>query len=143
MTRRGPVVARGLISLIATAALLVGVPIGLAVLVGWPLPTSVPGGETLSLAMNTGITDEFIVNALAVIAWLAWAQLTLAFLVEAIGAVRGRQPRDLPLAPGLQAAAARSWLVSPNSSQSWRVTPHRSAMRSAPSNCDVYSWCFQ
>lgn len=107
MTRRGSVVARGLISLIATAALLVGVPIGLAVLVGWPLPTSVPDGETLSRAMNTGITDAFIVNALAVIAWLAWAQLTLAFLVEAVGAVRGRPPRDLPLAPGLQAAAAR------------------------------------
>ncbi len=107
MTRRGSVVARGLISLIATAALLVGVPIGLAVLVGWPLPTSAPDGETLSRAMNTGITDAFIVNALAVIAWLAWAQLTLAFLVEAIGAVRGRPPRDLPLAPGLQAAAAR------------------------------------
>lgn len=107
MTRRGSVVARGLISLIATAALLVGVPIGLAVLVGWPLPTSVPDGETLSRAMNTGITDAFIVNALAVIAWLAWAQLALAFLVEAIGAVRGRPPTDLPLAPGLQAAAAR------------------------------------
>lgn len=107
MTRRGSVVARGLISLIATAALLVGVPIGLAVLVGWPLPTSVPDGETLSRAMNTGITDAFIVNALAVIAWLAWAQLTLALLIEAIAAVRGRQPRDLPLAPGLQAAAAR------------------------------------
>lgn len=107
MTRRASVVAQGLISLIATAALLVGVPIGLAVLIGWPLPTSVPDWETLSRAMNTGITDAFIVNALAVIAWLAWAQLTLAFLVEAIGAVRGRPPRDLPLAPGLQAAAAR------------------------------------
>lgn len=107
MTRRGSVVVRGLISLIATAALLVGVPIGLAVLIGWPLPTSVPDGESLSRAMNTGITDEFIVNALAVIAWLAWAQLTLALLIESIAALRGRQPRDLPLAPGLQAAAAR------------------------------------
>lgn len=107
MTRRGSAVVRGLSSLIATAALLVGIPVGLAVLVGWPLPTSVPDGETLSLAMNTGITDEFIVNALAVVAWLAWAQLTLALLIEAIAAVRGRPPRDLPFAPGLQAAAAR------------------------------------
>jgi len=101
------VVLRGLISLTATAALLVGVPIGLATFVGWPLPTSIPDSETLSRAMNTGITDEFIVNALAVVAWLAWAQLTLAFLIEAVGAVRGRPSRDLPLAPGLQAAAAR------------------------------------
>jgi nucleoid-associated protein YgaU/DNA-binding SARP family transcriptional activator len=101
------VVLRGLISLTATAALLVGVPIGLATFVGWPLPTSIPDSETLSRAMNTGITDEFIVNALAVVAWLAWAQLTLAFLIEAVGVVRGRPSRDLPLAPGLQAAAAR------------------------------------
>ena len=56
---------------------------------------------------NAGITDEFIVNALAVIAWLAWTQLALAFLAEAVAAFRGRQPRDLPIAPGLQAAAAR------------------------------------
>ena len=107
MTRRGSELLQGLISLMATAALLVGVPIGLAAFVGWPLPTSIPDIETLARAMNTGITDEFIVHTLAVIAWLAWAQLTLALLIEAIAVVRGRQPRDLPLAPGLQAAAAR------------------------------------
>jgi DNA-binding SARP family transcriptional activator/nucleoid-associated protein YgaU len=107
VTRRSSAVARGLISLIATAALIVCIPIGLAVLVGWPLPTSIPDGDSLTVAMNTGITDEFIVNALAVVTWLAWAQLTLALLVEAFAAVRGRPPRDLPFAPGLQAAAAR------------------------------------
>ena len=38
-----------------------------------------------------------------------------------------------------QARAARSWLASPNASVSSLVRPHLSAMRSAPSNCDVIS----
>lgn len=107
MTRRTSAVLRGLASLAGTLLLLVGVPVGLATLVGWPLPTSMPDSAALSQALNRGITDEFIVNALAVVAWLAWAQLALAVLVEAVAAVRGRPPRELPLAPGLQVAAAR------------------------------------
>ena len=106
-SRRLTAVLRGLGSLAITALLLIGVPIGLATLVGWPLPTTIPDSDTLSTAINTGITDTFIVNALAVVAWIAWAQLALAFLIEATAAFKGRQPRDLPIAPGLQAAAAR------------------------------------
>lgn len=105
--RRSTAVLRGLTSLAVTAVLLVGVPIALATLVGWPLPTAVPDGDALTRAINTGITDEFVINALAVIAWIAWAQLALAFLAEAVAAFKGRQPRDLPIAPGLQATAAR------------------------------------
>lgn len=107
MTRRTSAVLRGLASLVGTLVLLVGVPVGLATLVGWPLPTSFPDGAALSQALNRGITDEFIVKALAVVAWLAWAQLALAFVVEVIAAVRNRPSRELPLAPGLQVAAAR------------------------------------
>lgn len=106
-SRRSTAVLRGLGSLAVAALLLIGVPIGLATLVGWPLPTTIPDSDTLSTAINTGITDTFIVNALAVVAWIAWAQLALAFLIEATAAFKGRQPRDLPIAPGLQAAAAR------------------------------------
>src|SRR3546814_8337235 len=72
---RSSALLRGLAPLGATVALLVGVPTGLAALVGWPLPTSLPDGDALSRALNTGISDEFIVNTLAVIAWLAWTQL--------------------------------------------------------------------
>lgn len=107
MTRRTSAVLRGLASLAGTLVLLVGVPVGLATLVGWPLPTSIPDGASFSEALNRGITDEFIVKALAVVAWLAWVQLALAFVVEAVAAVRNRPSRDLPLAPGLQVAAAR------------------------------------
>ena len=36
---------RGVVALVALVALMVGVPIGLAVLVGWPLPTEVPSWQ--------------------------------------------------------------------------------------------------
>ena len=43
--------------------------------------------------------------------------------------------------PSAQAVAARCCEARPNASVSARVTPHLSAMRSAPSNCDVNSYC--
>ena len=79
--RRSARLLRGVASLAATLALLIGVPILLATLVGWPLPTSLPSVDSLENAARTGISDQVVVNALAVIAWLAWAQLTLALVV--------------------------------------------------------------
>ena len=40
-----------------------------------------------------------------------------------------------------QAWMARCWLARPKASVSSRVMPHVSAMRSAPSNCEVISYC--
>jgi len=105
--RRWTAVLRGLASLIAAAVLLIGVPVTLVAFVGWPLPTKVPDGDTITRAVNTGLTDEFIVNTLAVVVWLCWAQLAFAFIAEAVAAFKGRQPRDLPIASSLQVAAAR------------------------------------
>lgn len=106
-SRRSMLVLRGLTSLAITLLFLVGVPIALTVLVGWPLPASVPNVDALGQAMQTGISDGFIVNTLAVIAWLAWTQLALAIVSESIGLLRGRNPLRLPVAPGLQVIAAR------------------------------------
>ena len=94
--RRSAAIARGTVSLAVTAALLIGVPMGLATLVGWPLPTTLPDGHTLSRALRIGIDDEIIVNTLAVIAWLAWAQFALALAAESIGLVRGARERVWP-----------------------------------------------
>ena len=98
---------RGAASLVATALLLFGVPLGLIAFVGWPLPTSMPSTESLTQGINAGVSDAFIVKALALIAWVAWAQLALALVVEATAAVRGRPSVTLPLGPGFQVAAAR------------------------------------
>src|SRR3546814_14980025 len=93
---RSSALLRGLAPLGATVALLVGVPTGLAALVGWPLPTSLPDGDALSRPLNTGISDELIVNTLAVIPWPAWTQLALALTVQSVAVVRGRPPPDAP-----------------------------------------------
>ena len=83
----------------ATLCLLVGVPVLLATLVGWPLPTTLPSVDSLENAARTGISDQVIVNTLAVIAWLAWAQLALALMVEILAVARhlarARSPEDL------------------------------------------------
>lgn len=98
---------RGVTSLAVTLLLLVGVPVLLATLVGWPLPTSVPSVDSLQNAARTGISDQVVVNTLAVIAWLAWAQLALALFVEILAVARGRQAIRLPVIPGFQLTAAR------------------------------------
>jgi LysM repeat protein len=85
----------------------VGVPLLLASWVGWPLPSSLPSLDTLEQAAQSGVRDEVLVNTLAVIAWLAWAQIVLALVVEMIALVRGRQSVHLPVIPGFQVTAGR------------------------------------
>lgn len=100
-------VVRGLASLALFLAVLIGPPIALAAAVGWPLPTSIPDLGAIDRAARSGISDEVIVNTLAVIAWLTWAQIALSFLVEMVAVVRGRPALHLPVFPGVQVAAAR------------------------------------
>jgi nucleoid-associated protein YgaU len=100
-------VARGSASFGAAVLLVVGVPVALAVFVGWPLPTSLPDGDALSRALRTGISDEVVVNTLAVIAWLAWSQLVLGLAAEVVGVVRGRERPQLPVLPAMQGFATR------------------------------------
>ena len=66
--RRSARLLRGITSLVATLLLLVGVPVLLATLVGWPLPTTLPSVDSLENAARTGISDQVVVNTLAVIA---------------------------------------------------------------------------
>jgi nucleoid-associated protein YgaU/DNA-binding SARP family transcriptional activator len=103
---RAPAIVRGLVSALSVLALLVGPPLALVGFVGWPLPTSVPDLGALDRAARTGISDEVVVNVLAVVAWLAWAQVALALVAEIAAVLRGRPAVRLPLVPGVQAAAA-------------------------------------
>jgi len=90
-----------------TLALVVGVPLLLASWVGWPLPSGLPSVDALEQAAQSGVRDEVLVNTLAVIAWLAWAQIALALAVEVIALVRGRESIRLPVLPGVQVTAGR------------------------------------
>ncbi|MBL8778304.1 MAG: LysM peptidoglycan-binding domain-containing protein [Acidimicrobiales bacterium] len=105
--RRPLLLIRGVLSLVATLALIVGVPLLLATLVGWPLPTSIPTLHALEEAAQSGISDQVVVNTLAVIAWIAWPQLALALVTEAVGVARGRQAIHLPVLPAFQVTATR------------------------------------
>ncbi|HSK21616.1 MAG TPA: hypothetical protein VK906_00485, partial [Egicoccus sp.] len=105
--RRSTAVVRGLASTVAAALLLVGVPVGLVLFVGWPLPATLPDAEAVSRALRTGIGDEVIVNTLAVIAWLAWSQLVLGLVAEVAGVLRGRGRPRLPVLPAVQGFATR------------------------------------
>lgn len=104
---RSAAALRGMTSLLFLVALLVVPPLALAALIGWPLPTSVPSLDALEVAARTGVSDEFIVKTLAVLAWLAWAQIALAILVEGAAAARRRPSVNLPIVPGLQAGVGR------------------------------------
>lgn len=100
--------AKGMASLTTAGALVAGVPLGLWQLVGWPLPHTAPNWNNLADALAAShIPDEVLVNALAIVCWLAWIQLTVALTIEAIAAVRGRPAPRIPLAGPAQAGAAR------------------------------------
>lgn len=89
------------------AGIVVAIPAALIVSVGWPLPPSWPTADQLRQFTQTGITDATVIKTLAVIVWIAWAQLTVAIAVELAAAARRRAAHPLPLLPGLQPLAAR------------------------------------
>lgn len=86
----------GLAAVLLLLGLLVGVPFGLVALVGWPLPRRLPalGLETLRAPVDA----TTLVNILALVVWVAWAQFTACVLVEAKAAVAGAGlPARVPL----------------------------------------------
>lgn len=86
-------VVKAFLALVALAALVVGVPLSLASLVGWPLPSSAPSLEMLQRELSVGA----FLRVLAVLVWVAWAQFTACVLVEVKAAVSGVGiPRRVP-----------------------------------------------
>src|SRR5205807_121209 len=89
-------------ALIALSALLVGVPAGLWLAVGWPLPRTVPSWSEVILTLTRqGIPDRLLIDTLAVVCWLAWVILVASVVVEVGAAVRGEAARRVagPLQP--------------------------------------------
>ena len=99
--------ASGLTGATVTLLLLVGPPWLLTTLVGPPIPTSWPDLDTLRSIATVGVTDSFVITTLAVIIWIAWAQLAVAIAAELAAAFRRRPAIRLPLLPGAQPFAAR------------------------------------
>ncbi len=107
MTGRVVRLARGVSSLVAVVVLAVGVPVLLARIVGWPLPTKLPTVDEVSLATRSGIADSTIAKTIAVVAWIAWLQVAAALVAETAAVLKGRSAVRLPVLPGVQVFAAR------------------------------------
>jgi DNA-binding SARP family transcriptional activator len=72
------------------AAAVAGVPAWLVIVVGWPLPSHFPSGDSLAAAINGTVTDQMVVNTIAIGIWLTWAAFTHAVIAEAHAVLRGR-----------------------------------------------------
>jgi hypothetical protein len=71
--------ANGTAAFMVLAALLVSVPLALALIVGWPLPHHLPPLAGLRTSGTTlGISDEALVDVLACVAWLAWFNILIS-----------------------------------------------------------------
>lgn len=92
----------GIIALATLTLLVVGVPLLLARIAGWPLPRSIPDWGNVRRAVIQGdFPAEVVVNVLAVVVWLIWLQLVWALLWELVVNVprltAGDQPRPAPM----------------------------------------------
>jgi hypothetical protein len=105
ISRRTPGdVAAGVAAVVALTALTIGVPIALILVVGLPLPHTMPSASVLTSQLDV----IAILRILSVVIWLAWAQLVWCVLVEIKAAISNvGVPSRVPLAGATQSAAHR------------------------------------
>jgi len=98
-------VATGILALLGTLAIVVGVPVALFAAFGTPWPDQKPSVEWLS----TPTTGETVLSVLAVVVWLAWAHFVVCLVVEAVAERRksGLAPRIPGGGIGTQGLARR------------------------------------
>lgn len=105
--------AKGLLALVAVVATLAGPPVALVAFVGNPMPAAIPSWQEIGDGITRGgISDRTVIDVLAVLAWVIWAQLAAALVAETVAVARGRKASRLRgLLPGMQPLAAR-WLAA-------------------------------
>lgn len=98
-------ITRGGLSAIALLALVVGVPVGLGVLAGWPLPSETPSADALSDVLGRQMSFDEVNAVLAVVGWVLWAQFLWCTSVELLAWKRNASPGRVRFAGGSQALA--------------------------------------
>ena len=88
----GRQVAGGLGALCVLIIGLVGIPIVLSALIGWPLPHHVPSATQAAHAFGASIPDSFWPRLFATLAWLAWAYFVFSVAAGLVVQLRGRRP---------------------------------------------------
>jgi DNA-binding SARP family transcriptional activator len=81
---------RRLLAALSLATLIVGFPVGLAAVIGWPLPGSLPDFGELRTVLSSPLAPSLVINILALVAWAAWAHFAVCVLVELTAAARAR-----------------------------------------------------
>lgn len=108
---------RAIGSAVLILVLLVGVPVLLVAVAGWPLPTRIPNWDNVYWAIRQGnVPASAIIKLFACVAWLAWAQIAWALLWELVvnvpRLVRGEPDVDAPLAPAPASRLARRLITA-------------------------------
>lgn len=91
----------GLLALVGSLVLLVGVPVALVVFVGNPLPTSAPSRDWLT----ADVTPTLVIDILAVLVWVVWVHFVVCFLTEWRAIRAGRMPDRVAFGGGSQVLA--------------------------------------
>jgi len=97
---------RALGSALILLALIIGIPLGLSVVGAELLPSELPTWEQIQLLLRNPLSGDFLVGALIVAGWVAWATFTLAVIVEAASMLRGVRAPTLPALGAQQRLAA-------------------------------------
>jgi len=97
-----------LASAVGLLALVVGIPVGQARYIGWPLPHQLPSDEQVRAALTSRdwLTDATLIDGLSVLLWLLWLLFVVSVMVEVVASVRGVPARRYRLLAPTQGLAA-------------------------------------
>lgn len=93
-------------ALLALLALLVGIPAGLLIFYGNPIPTSLPSGSDIATLLTSRNTIGALLFVIVWIGWIAWATFALSVVIELIARVRRIQAPQIRGLGAQQGAAA-------------------------------------
>ncbi|MCL9798432.1 hypothetical protein MXD58_029785, partial [Frankia sp. AgKG'84/4] len=96
--RRLTALARALGALTVLAACLIGAPLLMWRLIGWPLPHSVPTRGEVSTALTGPLDQRLLVGILGCLFWYLYLTLLVATLTETLSRATGRRRPRLPTA---------------------------------------------
>ena len=80
---------RGLLAGTVLLGLTAGLPWALVHFVGWPLPDHVPSGDEIQATLLNPMTQQFLLNGLAVLCWIVWFVFAIDVLRCGIDTARG------------------------------------------------------
>jgi LysM repeat protein len=96
-------------STVALTLVVIGIPVALIYLVGWPFPSPLPTSTELGdmAAGRTPIPVDYLIDVLGLVMWIIWAQIAWAAVIEIIAAARGGLAKRARMLPGVQTGVAR------------------------------------